>query len=74
MTIEEYLVIRENLKSLNSKITDWAKEKFNFNKAAKLLGFIHNDVLVFDDENDMDCLLEYLIFHSKFKGTQGTRF
>ncbi len=30
---------------------------------------MQNGVLVFDDENDMDCLLEYLIFHSKFKGT-----
>ena len=63
MKVENYKAIRQAGKELITKLFKFAIEnKDELNYAAKLLGCWNGNMLVFDSDEEIDTLTEFLIF------------
>jgi len=68
MTIEEYREIRKLGMNLNTKILDYVSNKADMDYAGKQLGFLSGNKMIFDDDDETDVLMNYIIFEKNKKG------
>ena len=69
MTEKEYWAYREAGKTLNIKILDCIyNDRENVMRAGKLLGFLQNDILVFDKEDDSNTLADFIFYETNRSG------
>ena len=59
--VKKYKIYRKTCKELNSKIIKTCLKSDVFIKSARLLGFAHGDTLIFDNESEMDVLMDFAL-------------
>ena len=65
--MEKYKQIRNFSRELNHKILDSIVEKNYMMSAGRLLGLVSNDTFVFNDENDMNVMMDFILHEFEIK-------
>jgi len=68
MTVEDYRAIRKVGMNLNNKILNSVSNKADMEYAGKLLGFLDGNKMIFDEDDETDVLMNYIIFEKNKKG------